>query len=187
MISLDCREKTEWHGEYKGVSFEIQRYPAFDHMRPRKFSWTFYLYIHIDRIPEENTPDSFWLNPRKEGDRTYYDYCGHGVLSSVSWHGGMTWYSKESGLDGTPKVIKAGCDYQHYGDDWELSLDELKGDVIEAIDSFRAMVPGYRYWCRWDGGLHAPCAVAVNENGSYTCGCTEKNRTSSKAPKLEAA
>lgn len=166
------REKTVWSGEYKGVSFEIQRYPGYEwkSMTANKFNWTFYLYLWIDRIPTDG--ESYWLEPRKdERGRIHYDYYRHAVLPEIDWHGGITWYSKESGHDGEKRVIKVGCDFQHSWDfeHGDYDLDTVKYEVLGAIDSFRALVPGYKYWCREDGSLHAPEEVELFPDGAYAC------------------
>lgn len=169
----DLREKTEWTGEHLGIHFEINRFPGFKFasLQQNKWAWTFYLFLWIDRIPEN--AESYWLEGKKVYNRISYDYYGHGVLSSIEWHGGITWYSKESGFDGEKRVIKVGCDFQHLYDhehgDYELGT--VVREAKEAIESFRAMVPGYRYWCRYDGKLHDPKDVVIAKDGSYACEC----------------
>lgn len=174
--AMECREKTEWHGEFDGVAWEIQRFAGLAGFRERKHDWTFYLHICLDRIPAENNPESYWLPPRMdEKGRAHYDYYSS-PLNDIDWHRGMTWYSKEAGFDGTRRVVKAGCDYQHYWDyeqGGEENVEWIKRDVVSAIQSFRALVPGYKYWCRWDGKLHAPSEVTV-EDGKYRCECRDK-------------
>lgn len=173
---MEKREKSIWCGEYRGVAWEIQRWPGFkcESMRLNKWNWTMYLYLHLDRIPENS--DSYWLLPRKDYGRVNYDYYAHGILSSIAWNGGITWYSKESGLDGSPRVIKVGCDFQHSWDHehGDYDIENILHAVIEAVDSFRVMVPDYRYWCRQDGKLHDPKEVEILPDGGYRCQCALK-------------
>lgn len=170
--AMKCREKTSWHGEYDGVAWEIMRFPDFDLRMVRKFSWTFYLYIFIDRIPKEKDPESYWLNSILDGKRVHY-YYSISRLADIKWHGGITFYSKESGFEGEERVIKAGCDFQHswdyeYG---ELTLDQIKLEVVEAIESFRVIISDYKYWCPCDGKLHPPEEIKKIDGGAYKCEC----------------
>jgi len=171
---MKTRERTLWNGQWNGVNWEVNRTPAekinvagFQEHWPIR--WTFYLYLHIDRIPDD--AESYWL---KLEDRKYlhYDYNNHHVLSSIDWHGGITYYSKESGFDDTPRVIQVGCDYQHYWDEGKsYDLEDIQHDIRTAIISFRKMVPGYKFWCRTDGKLHAPEEVTLDDAGDYKCEC----------------
>lgn len=177
---IKFREKTVWSGEYRGISWEIQRFPAILDDRELKLNWTFYLYLFIDIIPVD--AESYWLSPRTDMKRISYDYYSHGVLSSIDWHGGMTWYSKEAGFDGEKRVIKVGCDFQHLWDyerGCDYDLDEVFSEVKSAIDSFRELVPSYGYWCRWDGKVHKPEEITIKEDGSYRCGCQEASKVAS--------
>lgn len=171
---MNLREKDVWSGEYKGVTFEINKFPGYEYgsMRSNKWNWTFYLYLILDRIPRD--AESFWLPPEKDDrGRIHYDYYGHGILSSIHFHGGITWYSKEAGFDGEKKAIKVGCDFQHAFDmeHGDYSLDSVLYEVKEAIESFRRLVPEYKYWCRQDGKLHNPGEVELFPDGAYSCKC----------------
>lgn len=173
---MKIREKTEWSGEYKGISWEIQRWPGYQYesIASNKWNWTMYLYLWLDRIPDN--AESYWLPPKTglfSGGRIHYDYPNHEVLSGIKWNGGITWYSKESGHDGEKRVIKVGCDFQHLWDHehGDYTLDSILYHVREAVDSFREAVPGYRYWCRQDGKLHDPGEVEIFPDGEYRCEC----------------
>jgi hypothetical protein len=152
-IEKDNTEK--WNGIYKGVNFEICKFISnYEH----KEHWTFYLYLSLDRIPVENKPNSYWLKPRKDEkfpNYIYYDYYKHPVISSIDFHCGCTWYSKEKGFDGDRKVIKIGCDYSHFYDERNhYTIDILTNDVQKSIDSFLNFVPGYKYKCCGNGKLY---------------------------------
>jgi len=177
-------KKTQWGGTYNGVNWEIQNFGERIHGEPGG-NWTFYLYFHLNKIPKENDPDSFWLSSKPDDKgRVHYDYYKHGILSSIEWHCGMTWYSKESGFDGAIRTVKAGCDYSHYWDEQQsYNVEYVLMEVKDAIDSFRKMVPGYKYHCgRW-GGLHSPSEVEILENGTVKCPPICKEKFDKKWPK----
>ncbi len=127
-------DKRVWSGSHDGVGFEIQNWatPPNSIEKFAKDNWTYYIFLHLDRIPEQYDPNTFWLAGRKSGRRIFYDYYEHPVIGGIFFHGGCTWYSKESGFDDSPRVIKIGCDYQ----------------------DFKDRVSKYKYWCCGNGKLY---------------------------------
>lgn len=148
--------KTVWDGTHNGVAFEIQNFKRKGLNETDQDCWTMYLYISLGKIPEEHKPKSYWLKAIKtDFGRNMYKYYNHPVLGSIDFHWGPSWYSKETGWDGDTKVIKIGCDYMHLGDDERsYDLDHILRDVERAVESFRRLVPGYKYWCYGNGGLY---------------------------------
>lgn len=146
-----------WRGTHKGVAFEVNNWKT-DHTPEHPDRWTYYLIIHLNRIPEENNPQSFWLKPKDNSilpKHIYYDYYSHPVIGSIEFHGGITWYSKEAGFDEAPKIIKIGCDYSHIWDEGvPYRLDNILADVENSIESFLSFVPNYKYWCCGNGKLY---------------------------------
>lgn len=141
------RSKTVWNDDYKGVSYEIQNFKLGD-----KNAWTFYLYIPLDAIPEDRR-ERFWLTPEitENSKRISYSYYDEPLIADIEWHCGCTWYSKH-GMDGSPRVIQIGCDYQHYWDEGHFyNVDIVAMDARRAIDSFLEMVPDLMKRCSWDG------------------------------------
>lgn len=160
-------KNTRWSGQFNGVQFEIQNFNPYN----SKDFWTFYLYISIDKIPKENNPESFWLPPEKD-DRGHirYDYYKHQILGEIEWHCGMTFYSKEAGFDESPRIIKVGCDFQHYWDEGrDYDLEDVYAEAVEAAKSFRRLVLRYKYWCHWNGSLHSPSEIIVSGDGAFKC------------------
>jgi hypothetical protein len=169
MILDECHS---WHADYRGIVFEINKF----HIGDRE-GWAYYLYLRLDAIPEESNPESFWLKSREEkhAGRPAYDYSLHEIMSDLDWHGGITYYSKESSDDDGYRVIKIGCDYQHSFDQGQdYTVESVLLDVKRSIDKFRELVPGYKYWCRWNGKLHKPSEIEEAEDGSYRCDCVKK-------------
>ena len=142
----------KWTGAYRGVAFEINNWQAdYD----KEDCWTYYLILHINRIPKEHKPNSYWIKGKMSRKHVIYDYYKHPVLSNIEWHYKITWYSKEHGFDGAEKIIKIGCDYRHYWDEGHYyNLDIVKYDVKKTIDSFLVHVPNYKYRCCRNGKLY---------------------------------
>lgn len=144
-----------WTGEYSGISFEINNYPT--GYKPGD-SWTYYIYLWLDKIPKENNPDSYWIKPDKKPIFKHgvsYDYMSHEAINGIDFHHGCTYYSKEAGHEGGRKIIKIGCDYQHYWDEGrQYVFDEIVNDVKITIDKFKELVPNYKYRCHWNGNLY---------------------------------
>jgi len=136
----------KWTGIYKGVAFEINNWktPPNIYDIEEKDYWTYYLYLYLDRIPKEDNPHSYWLSGRKVYNLIYYNFHKHDVMNDLDWHGGLTWYSKEKGFDGSGKVIKIGCDYSHSWDEGRFyDLEDVKSDCKNTIEMFLQKVPNY--------------------------------------------
>jgi hypothetical protein len=143
------RETKIWLGSHDGLDFEINNF----HSGGEEY-WTYYLIIKLNRIPGGG--DQFWLegviNNRGFAD---YNYNRSDVINNIDFHYGCTYYRKISGFDGSNKSIKIGCDYSHLWDEGHTyNIEEIKRDVIDSIESFRKIVPRYKYWCQGNGGLY---------------------------------
>lgn len=141
------RKKTTWNGEYKGIGFEIQNFTIGD-----KDAWTFYLYLPLDALPED-IRERFWLKPKKNKTsfRVHYNYSAEPLISDLEWHCGCTYYEK-IGIDGAPRGVKIGCDYQHYWDEGhEYDEGIVEMDAKEAINSLLRLVPNMLKRCTWNG------------------------------------
>jgi len=132
-----------WNGQYKDIPFEINKFNI-----GNRDAWTFYL---IFREPQFDGDffESIWLEPKPFTTikkRTYYDY-NSSILGNLNWHGECTWYSKEGGLDGESRRVKAGCDYSHLFDENHIyDVDYVQYEVEKCIDSLLDIVTPLR-WC----------------------------------------
>ncbi len=132
---MKITKRIVWTGSYRGITFEINNLKADYEIS------TLYLYLVIAAIPVESKPESFLIGN--------FEYSKHPILREIDFHGGITWYSKE--FDN--KVIRVGCDYNHYWDEGKIYYaDELVDDAKIAIDSVRKLIPGYKYHCSTVGG-----------------------------------
>ncbi|MEI6154017.1 MAG: hypothetical protein WCQ90_08005 [Deltaproteobacteria bacterium] len=164
--------KETYTGEYRGIKFELVLWGQVEGIgKPYAESsycpiWNLYLMIDTKRIPEENNPSSFLLQKEKNDvfNLSFYDYDDHPILSSIDFHGGITFY--ETLEDGW---IKVGCDYNHFGDHQSLySFEHLLQDAGIAIDSFLEMIPGYKMWCSGNGKLYDKNEGVIRNNAFYS-------------------
>lgn len=159
------KEKTTWNGTYRGINFEIQNFD----LHKEKDAWCYYIYIHLDRVADKDIAESFWLAPQKDKrwKRTHYSYMSNPILSDLDWHHGITYYSKVSGFDGTNRVIKVGCDYQHYWDEGHYKSEEfLEQDAKATIDTLLQKVDMFMY-CSGNGKLYKPDQGVINHHGNF--------------------
>lgn len=136
--AIELQSKKVWLGIYRGVRFEINNFrfgPTDTEDR-----WTHYIAIWLEQLPEELQP-KFWLDARvfsiAEGHREHITHDTHNsIISSLEFHGGCTFYDKIAGLEGGPKAVKIGCDYQHYWDvGKQYDVNFVYSEVKETIDS----------------------------------------------------
>jgi len=145
------RNKIVWGDEYRGIHFQIENF-SFSENEP-KDKWAFYLFIKLDQMPGD-VAKRFWLEPTKQliGNRKTYAYYEEALINGIDFHCGCTWYSKESGFDDDPRIVKIGCDYQHlYDEDQSYSAESIAFDAKQAIDSLIKMVPNIKVRCGWTG------------------------------------
>jgi hypothetical protein len=126
---------------YRGIAFLVRstEIPAFSD-RPAKVVWCHYVFLHERQVPDATIRDSIFLTPKLERitaespERVHYEYY-KSPIADLEWHGGITFYDMVCAVPGH-RVLKAGCDYQHYWDE-ERWYDEA-GVIAEAkatIDS----------------------------------------------------
>lgn len=166
-MNIKLSERKIWNGDYEGIDFEINKYPT--GYQPGD-SWVYYIFLWIDKIPKENNPESYWLKPDKSPlfkHGVSHDYMSHKVINNIDFHHGCTYYSKIAGHEGGRKIIKIGCDYQHYWDEGrEYSLNEVSYDAKNTIDQFKKVVPNYKYRCHWNGNLYNLSEGTIS-NGNF--------------------
>jgi len=151
---LKKSETESWSGVHKGLQYEIKHFPTYE----GRTGWTYYVYIDLEQVSDEFHKD-LWLEPMlhrylKGGTpHINYDY-NKSRCSDIDWHGGITWYSKESGLehDEQRKRVKFGCDFQHSFDEGiDYSIYCVKGECLETIDQLVNMFGEVKYYTQGDG------------------------------------
>jgi len=164
---METKEKKTYSGEYKNITFSIDRFEPFI-CTGNDYSWTHYIYINLDnQIKDKKIADKLWLNPKYDDkNRVSYNYYYDSIINNIVFHGGCTWYSKESSVDDKYRVIKIGCDYQHSWDDNKnYCLEYIKEQVMETIDSFIENVSPVLKHCSGCGVYYED----VTKNGCGKC------------------
>lgn len=144
-----------YYGIFRGVNFEIKNMK--EAMNDFEEQWTYYIYINIDDQLSDEFKEKFWLPPRyhkfsEHGtEHCAYDYYAT-VVGNLDFHGGCTWYSKETNVDEKSRRVKIGCDYQHL---WDVgnsySVESVHRDVKRTIDSLYEIVGDVKIWSWGDG------------------------------------
>ena len=110
-------------------------------------------------MPEE-IRERFWLSPDKSDKvfkGVYYSYHRETLITDLEWHYGCTWYSKVRGVDGEPRVVKIGCDYNHLWDEGRsYDMEYVARDARRCIDSLHDRIPHIKRWCPFCGAYFVP-------------------------------
>jgi len=140
------REMRVWSGEYRGVPYEINKF----NISSFGDAWTFYLFLREKQFPD--IFESIWIDDYKSGIGKYYFYHHNDTLiGNLDWHGGCTYYRKVSGFDHEQRVIKVGCDYQHYFDEGQhYNIEIIEMDVVSCINSLYDVAKVLQ-WCAYCG------------------------------------
>jgi len=87
---------------------------------------------------------------------------------NINFHHGCTYYTKESGIDGSKQSIKIGCDYQHFWDEGHYYTDKiLEHHVKLAINDFINQNPDTKVWCSYFGKWYKHNEGEFKEHGSF--------------------
>ncbi len=131
--------RSVWYGVYRGVRFEINRFTYSE--TDTEYKWTHYIILNIDEQLRHEMAEKFWLEPEyrkmseESRERLHYDYYKSPV-GDIEFHGGCTFYSKETKIDDKIRVVKIGCDYQHLWDEGKhYDLNYVYTEVKQSIDS----------------------------------------------------
>jgi hypothetical protein len=149
MTITDLSTKHTYTGEHLGLTFEIARWGVergkFPPMNNGKGCWNYYVYLHERKLANFN---DFWLEPEvKEfspGGAKYvrYDYY-FSPLSSVDWHGGVTFWEGHNLLLPGQRAIQIGCDYSHLFDQergYDYELTDVLSDCLHTIEQIHPLL-----------------------------------------------
>lgn len=130
-------------------------------------TWCYYVVVSERQISAE-TFEKFWLPATMHTGSTgipepSYSYYDAG-FAGVDWHGGVTFYEKRDGIDGTARSVKIGCDYAHYHDQGRMyDFEYVKHDAMTTIDQLCEMYEFYRR-DPWNG-MYLPESQMIEQNG----------------------
>jgi len=159
-------EKSEiYRDQYRDVDFSISKFKAFSHSL-NSASWAHYIHLNLDKqIKDKSIADKLWLTPEYDDkNRVSYSYYSS-IIAEIEFHGGCTWYSKESSPDEKDRIIKIGCDYQHSWDEGKFyDVQYIERQAKESIDTLLKIVPVLK-WCNGCGAYYED----VKKNGCGKC------------------
>ena len=126
---LEVNRRTVTYGEYRGVCFEAVRWELCGETR-----WNYYIIPDISKL----SPQAAYKYNLVVGSDGHADFMTGDGFDAISWHGGLTYYSRISN-----KLVKAGCDYGHgfdHGKTYTLAM--VLDDMKNTVDSYLAAVAG---------------------------------------------
>lgn len=143
-----------YFGSYRGVRFEIKETDHIDSFtkQPKK-SWCHYIILNLDEQLEKEVADKFWLEPQQNPFMKGPSYSyNEGLVGELEFHGGCTYYSKESKVDDTRRIVKIGCDYQHLWDEgMRYTVESVYLEVKQTIESLYSLVGDVKFRSWGDG------------------------------------
>ncbi len=176
-----------WDGSYQELRFEISFWGE-GVMNESKGMWNYYLLIP-EQILARADFETLWLSPQKtrylKGGQEHilYNYY-NSPLCDLDWHGEITFYTKNGGLDGAKRWIKVGCDYGHLFDQERCSPYTLESVTEDAIATTKKFAARFRLKrkCSWNGKWIFPENGEVHNGKFYSpAGWREFNK---KHPKI---
>jgi hypothetical protein len=152
------------HGDHSGIGYEISNHGRDSVGRDDgSGTWCYYVYISEKMLPPELF-EQFWLAPKfDDKGRASYSYYD-APFAGVDWHCGITFYQKTGGIDGQPRSVKIGCDYNHYWDEGHsYDLEDVRRDAVNTVSQLQAMYPFF-VRCPYTGTWQ-PAADMVEHKG----------------------
>jgi len=142
---------------YRGIDIEVSRAWGGPSSLFKEV-WCFYLNLLVEQFQERYHAD-LWRPIINLYDGSVVQPCAE-CLKSLDWHSDMTFYSRNSAPEEPFRSIKAGCDYQHMGDEGRTyTADRVMHDAKRCVDSLLNKFPGLRtadvLWKEYYAPFHA--------------------------------
>lgn len=149
---MKLESQTLKRGQYRGIAVELA--PPHSH-----YKWCAYIILQLDQLPEE-IAEQLWLEPEFSGSEEFprysYPYMSN-LPGELPMHGGCTYYEKKLGdwrkVPGERRMVKLGCDYNHFNDSDCTDEASVAFDIKETIDWIHANWT-YKVQCRGNGKLY---------------------------------
>lgn len=166
------RGGTTWRYEHRGVSYTLSHHGVSEYQP--EGTWCYYLHLLENMF---QNPEDFALFDKdrevKEmlGTGSHYETHDYYSIPDLEFHGGATWYSKDTFLDRKSgkdfTALKIGCDYGHSWDRdggyWE-GMQEVERDAKRSIDILVDRFP-MNARCEYCGIVAHPSEFYIAGNG----------------------
>jgi len=129
-IITKVTRSTTFHEEKFSISSESFTYGE---------NWFNCLYLSYHKEDFPNIPSPEIIPGFRPGELRFdYNNCD---IARLDWHKGITYYSESKDIETGKTLVKAGCDYQHLGDDIYRYQDSgesiLKSDGVRLAEEFK--------------------------------------------------
>ena len=175
------------HDQHFDVPFEISNHgrDQSDYLRGAQGTWCYYVTIS-EQMVDADTFAKFWLPPASfhkrsnDWEEPSYDYW-NAEFSAVHWHGGVTYFSKSGGIDGTPRAVKIGCDFAHHWDSGHrYDYADVEREARQTIDELRERYVFLRR-CAWSGKWLPESEMVETKSTTGRAYLISKERAAEKA------
>lgn len=162
-----------WVRKHRGISYTLSHHGISEYSP--EGTWCYYLHLPENMF---QNPDHFALfNKEREikdgfGEGQKWESYNYYDIPDLSFHGGVTWYSKDTFFDRNAQrdflVLKIGCDYGHAfdrdGGYWE-GIDDVDRDARRSIDVLADQFP-MMMRCAYSGTIDTPENFYTAVNGA---------------------
>ncbi len=174
---------TTWKRQYKGIHYTLSHHGVSDEYSPDG-TWCFYIYINSNTFI--NDSDFKLFNRERQiiesFPGSFYETYDYGSVPDYGFHGGITWYSKETFIDkgGNEQTsLKIGCDYAHLWDReggyWQ-GIEAVDNDAKLLIDELVKNHP-VKLRCSYSGKIDNPDQFYTAKNKTTVhVSCMEKHK-----------
>lgn len=162
---------TTWKRDHKGIGYTLSHHGVSDYSP--QGTWCFYIHLLEEQFQRAEDFALFDRDPEvREFPAGYFrEHYPYDDVPDHGFHGGITWYSRDTyvGRDGKSyKALKIGCDYGHSWDRdggyWQ-GLDDVAADAERLIDALVATVP-FKERCGYSGRYDMPSEFYTARNGT---------------------
>lgn len=160
---------TTWKRERHGVGYTLSHHGVSSYSP--EGTWCFYIHLLEEQFVSADQFAMFDREPEvREWAGSHREHYPYDDVPDFGFHGGITWYSRETYVarDGRRmKALKIGCDYAHAWDRdggyWQ-GLDDVEADAKALIDRLVREVR-IKERCSYSGQYDVPEQFYTARNG----------------------
>ncbi len=159
-----------WHGNHKGIRFELSWHGKSDYMP--QGTWCWYLHLNSEMFYAEDWAKLRLEKEDKEFAGSFRRHFVYDNFPDLDAHGGWTFGEMDTylGKDGSEyEHVKVGCDYAHLWDRESNYCDgraDIERDAKRSIDLLCEQFPRRRVRCSYSGRFDDAEQFYTARNGS---------------------